>query len=98
MQLPSALFNRKLEKFLIFWNMELSGSNIEKFLIRFYISGNKNPEKKFLMFQKTELFYISENENPEKTLYISVSNLPSSKSKKEPTFKNFLIFRVNEAF
>ena len=46
--------------------MELSGSNIKKFVI---FSQKKaflrNPEK-FLIFQETELSYISGNENPKK--------------------------------
>ena len=34
--------------------MELFGSNIKKFLMFSYISGNGNPPKKFLIFQETE--------------------------------------------
>ena len=33
-----------------------------------YISGNENPEKKFLIFQETELFYILGNGHPKKLL------------------------------
>ena len=68
MELPGALFKSKLEKhknpprkkFLIFCEMELSGSNIKKILIfretgtpkkTPYISGIRNP-KKLLIFRE----------------------------------------------
>ena len=59
MQLPSAPFKPTLKKFfyfIIFPEMEISGSNIKKFLIFSYISrnGNPPPPKEFLIFQETE--------------------------------------------
>ena len=51
--------------------MELSGSNIKKFLIF-------SQKKSFLIFQGTS--------------YISGSNFPNSKSKKNALLKNFLYF------
>ena len=44
--------------------MELSGSNIKKFLIF-------SQKKAFLKFREMKLFYILENGSPEKILYIS---------------------------
>ena len=44
----------KLEKFLLFRDIELSRSNVKKRLIYSYISGNKNP-KKLLIFWEMEL-------------------------------------------
>ena len=50
-------------KFLIFQKMELSSSNIKKFLIFSYISGHGNPPQK--------IPYVSLNRNPKKASYIS---------------------------
>ena len=66
--------------------MEFSGSNINKFLIfsqkkAFLIFRNGNPEK-FFLFQETA--------------YISGSNFPSPKSKKNPLLKSFLYFGEKE--
>ena len=48
--------------------MELSGSNI----------------KKFLIFQETELFYISGNVNPKKLLIFQEVTFQARKNKKNP--------------
>ena len=45
------------------------------------------------IFLKESFPYISRNENLEKTLYISGSNFPNSKNKKNPLLKRFLNFR-----
>ena len=60
MELPGALSgpssknkkNASRKKCLIFREMELSDSNIKKFLMFSYISGNGNPEKNSLHFRK----------------------------------------------
>ena len=54
--------------------MELSGSNIKKLLIFFYILGNRNPKK---------IAYILGNKNPEKFLIFRKKELliPSLKEK-----------------
>ena len=49
-------------KFLYFWEMELFGSSVKKFLF--------SQKKSFLIFQGTELLCISGNGNPKKTSYI----------------------------
>ena len=85
------LSSSKIKNFLIF--QELSSSNIKKFLIF-------SQKKAFLIFPEMEL-YILRNGNPEKNLYISGtelsyisgSNFPGSKSKKNPLLKSFLYFR-----
>ena len=72
----------------MFQGMEVSGSNIKKFLIfshkkaflifpkwNFLIFREAETPKKFSIFQKTELF--------QETSYISRSNFSSSKSKKK---------------
>ena len=41
----------KSKSSLYFWEMELSSFSIKKFLIPFYISGNRTPKKLFI-FQK----------------------------------------------
>ena len=51
--------------------MELSGTNIKKFLIFSYIS---DISKKILIFQEKELSYISGNENPRKLLLFQEIN------------------------
>ena len=77
MQLPGALFKPKL--FYRLYNglifIYISGSNIKKFLMFSYISGNENPEK---------IPYISGNGNPKKLLIFQDMELlsPSSKDKK----------------
>ena len=69
--------------------MELSSSNIKQFL----------EILKKLHFLKNKSFsHILGNENPEKlfkfqeTFYISGSNFPSSRNKKNPLLKSFLYF------
>ena len=54
----------KVKKFIILREMELSGSNIKKFLIF-------SQRKAFLIFWKMELFYILGDANPEKITYVS---------------------------
>ena len=71
MELPSALFQPELERFLIFWEIELSGYNIKKFLIfslkkAFFIFQEMKTPKKFLIFQETGLCYISGKGKPKK--------------------------------
>ena len=59
--------NKKIpsnEKFLYFQEMELSSSNIKKFLIFFQ-------NKAFLIFREMQLSYILGNGNPDKISYIS---------------------------
>ena len=51
--------------------MELSSSNITKFLTFSYISGNENPERISYILSKESFSYISGNGNPEKIPYIS---------------------------
>ena len=57
------LSSSNIEKFLIFQEMELSGFNIKKFFIFFQ-------KKAFLIFQEMELSCILGSGNPEKILYI----------------------------
>ena len=57
------LSSSNIKKFLIFQEMELSGSNIKKFFIFFQ-------KKAFLIFQEMELSYTLGSGNPEKILYI----------------------------
>ena len=71
--------------------MELSSSNIKKFLTlseekAVHIFQETRSPKKFLIFQKTELSYISG------------SNFPSSKKRKKPTLKKRLIFQEMKLF
>ena len=59
--------------FLIFREMELSGSNIKKFFLfsqkkAFLIFRETETTKKLFIFQETELSYISGNGNPKKLL------------------------------
>ena len=96
------LSSSTIKKFLIFRETKLSGSNIRKFLIfsqkeAFLIFRETETWKKFFIFQETELSYILGNENHKKT-YVEGSNFSSSKSKKNPLFKKFLIFRGNGTF
>ena len=58
------LSSSEIKIFLIFQEMELSGYNIEKFLIF-------SQKEAILIFREMELFYISGNRNPEKIPYIS---------------------------
>ena len=64
--------------------MELSGTNIKKFLIYFYIS---EIPKKNLIFQVMELSYISRNQNPKKLRLFQEINFLA------PSLKKFLYFR-----
>ena len=57
------LSSSNIEKFLIFQEMELSGFNIKKFFIFFQ-------KKAFLIFQEMELSCILGSGNPEKIIYI----------------------------
>ena len=80
--------NKKIEprkKFLIFQEIELSSSNIKKFLISSYILRNGNPLKSL---------YISWNENPKKPLIFRKIEFfsTSSKNKKASLWKKFLRF------
>ena len=86
MELPGALFNPRLKKkkkqkkkhskkiyFHAFREMELSGTNITKFLIfsekkAFFIFLETESPKKLLLLQETELSYISGNGNRKKPL------------------------------
>ena len=75
--------------------MDLSCSNIKKFLIfsqkkAFLIFPETETPKKIIIFQEKELSYISANGNPKKP--------HSSKNKKNPTLKKFLIFREMELY
>ena len=55
--------------------MEISSSNIKKFLTFSYVPGNENPENIFYIFSKDSFSYISENENPGKNyLYFRKRN------------------------
>ena len=77
--------------------MELSNSNIKKFIIF-------SQKKAFLIFRETktpkQIPYISGNgaflyfrkHKPKKSSYISGSNFLSSKDKKNPLLNNFLYF------
>ena len=61
--------------------MELSCSNIKKFLIFSYILGNGNPPK---------IIYASGNGNPKKLIFRETELFsPSSKNKKNLPPKNF---------
>ena len=71
--------------------MELSGSNIKKFLIfsqkkAFLIFRKSETLQNSLYFRKRNLFIFQE------ASYISGTNFPSSKSKRNP-LKSFFIFR-----
>ena len=46
--------NPPRKKFFILQKMELSSSNIKKFVTFFYISGKRNSEKNFLYFRQWE--------------------------------------------
>ena len=77
--------------FLIFPEMELSGSNIKKFLIfsqkkAFLIFLKKKTPKKSLIFREKELSYISG------------SNFPSSKNLKQKTKKEHPYISRNRTF
>ena len=50
--------------------MELPNPNIKKLLIFSYISRNRNHDKKFFIFQETELSHISGKRNPKKLLIL----------------------------
>ena len=67
--------------------MELSSSNVKKFLIIFQ-------KKTFLIFQEMELFYILGNEYPEKLPYISGNrtSLYFRRNFQSPKSQNFLDF------
>ena len=58
--------------------MELSNSNIKKFLI----FQETEALKKFLIFQETELFYISGSGNPKKLIIFQEVTFPAQKIKK----------------
>ena len=65
--------------------MELSSSDIKKFLIFSYISLNRNPEK---------IPYISGNKNPKKPSYISrnkTQHFFAQVQKKKSTLRKFFI-------
>ena len=63
----------KIKKFLIFWEMELSCSNIKENFYIFskgsfsYISGNRNPKKNFVYFKKQNFLTLWERK-PKKLL------------------------------
>ena len=66
--------------------MELSGSNIRKFLAfwkmkLFYILGNGNPNKISYIFSKEKFPYISGNGNQEQIFYISGGTSKAPKTK-----------------
>ena len=61
--------------------MELSVSNIKKFLIFSYTSGNRNPEKNYLCFKKTlkKLLVFREIEffsSPQENFLFSGNGIP----------------------
>ena len=73
--------------------MELSSSNIRKFLVfremeLFCVLGNGNLEKIPYIFSKESFSYISGNRNPPKIIYISGNGNP----------KKILIFQEAEIF
>ena len=68
--------------------MELSSSNIKKFLIF-------SQKKAFLIFREMELPYILGNENPEKIPYISGNGTFLYFGKRKPR-KNIFIFQETE--
>ena len=67
--------------------MELSSSNIKKFLIFPYISENRDPKKSFLYFRKWDFSF-----HPEKISYTSGNGDPE----KMETLKKFVIFQEME--
>ena len=79
MELPTALFspssktkkNPPVENFLYSGKMELSSSNIKKFLI----FRKRETPKKFFIFQETGLSYTSGNRNFKKPLIFSEMEL-----------------------
>ena len=75
----------KIKKFLIFHEMELSGSNTKNFFIF-------SQKKALLIFREIELFNILGNRNPKKIPYISEKRnfLIFQQTR---TLKNFLYFR-----
>ena len=84
------------EIFLIIPEMELSGSNIERFLIFSCISGNGNPKKLFI-FWKMELLSWSlekKNNNPLREDFLCSEKIDHSSS----NIKKVLIFYQKKAF
>ena len=76
--------------------MELSSSNIKKFVIfpqkkAFLIFQETKTWKEFLVFQETEL---QETETPKKLLIFHEEELSELEKLKEPIPKKFLIFLV----
>ena len=82
------LYSSKIKKFPTFREMELSGSNVKKFLI----FSQKNA---FLIFKESELSYISGNGNPKKLLIFQEVTVHARKMKRT-TIKKFLIFQEKE--
>ena len=79
--------------------MELSNSNIKKFLIFskkkvFLIFQETEIPKTLFRFQESQVSYISGNRNPKKTSYISGGNTQKLKSKQ----KDWLIVVSFDAF
>ena len=82
------------KKFLIFREIELSCSNIKKFLIFSFISGNGNPKK---------LLTPQETETPKKIFIFPRKKacliFPETKTQKKSLYfkkRNFLIFQETE--
>ena len=69
--------NPPRKKLLIFWEMEVSCSNIKKFLIFFYISGNVNPPPP----PKKKVLYFLKNRNTKKLLILREMELLAQSSK-----------------
>ena len=71
--------------------MELSGSNIKKFLIfsqkkSFFIFRETKTLKKFFMSQETGLFYIPGNANPKNELHFKKSNEKKNAQKMKKSY------------
>ena len=73
----------------MFWEWELSGSNIKKFLIfsqkkACLIFLETATPKKFFIFQEKDFSYISGNGNPKKPLILQEITFRARKIKKHP--------------
>ena len=75
------LYSSKIKKFPTFREMELSGSNVKKFL-------KFSQKNAFLIFKESELSYISGNGNPKKLLIFQEVTVHARKMKRT-TIKKF---------
>ena len=77
----------KIKKFLVFQEMELSGSNIKRFLIF-------SQKKAFLIFREMKLFIFQETKTRKSSLYFRKGNFVAFQKTKIP--KKCFIFQETE--